>query len=203
MAGDELFDELPEQAKPQTGAGLGAPRLREPARDQIELRSVDIDSLIGEDHAARLIWAYVEDLDLRELEDAGSKRGRHTRASRDHAALLAGAVALRDQRRGRQRAGSGAAVREPRCLSLAVRRGIGELSHVEPTSASAWRASRSAVDGERGGVGACGLVDLDQLTQDGVRIRASAGATSFRRRATLEHHLAWRGGGGASQARGR
>ena len=36
----------------------------------------------------------------------------------------------------------------------------------------------------------CGLIDLDKLTQDGVRIRASAGATSYRRRATLEHHLA-------------
>jgi len=40
-----------------------------PVRDQIELRAVDIDSLIGQDHLARLIWAYVVALDLRELED--------------------------------------------------------------------------------------------------------------------------------------
>src|SRR5260370_23691826 len=31
---------------------------------------MDIDSLIGGDHAARVIWAYAEALDLRELEDA-------------------------------------------------------------------------------------------------------------------------------------
>jgi DDE family transposase len=37
---------------------------------------------------------------------------------------------------------------------------------------------------------ACGLIDLDKLAQDGVRIRASAGATSYRRRARLEDHLA-------------
>jgi hypothetical protein len=36
----------------------------------------------------------------------------------------------------------------------------------------------------------CGLIDLDKLAQDGVRVRASAGATSYRRRATLEQHLA-------------
>ena len=35
-----------------------------------------------------------------------------------------------------------------------------------------------------------GLVDLDTLAQDGVRVRASAGAGSFRREATLDRHLA-------------
>ena len=35
-----------------------------------------------------------------------------------------------------------------------------------------------------------GLVNLETLAQDGVRVRASAGAASFRREATLERHLA-------------
>lgn len=43
--------------------------MREPERDQIELPAVDIDSLIGEDHPVRVIWAYVEGLDLSELEN--------------------------------------------------------------------------------------------------------------------------------------
>src|SRR5215211_1643059 len=76
MAGEELFGELPEQGKPQADAApLGAPRLREPKRDQIELRAVDIESLIGEDHPARVIWAYVAGLDLSELEDRIKARG--------------------------------------------------------------------------------------------------------------------------------
>jgi hypothetical protein len=37
---------------------------------------------------------------------------------------------------------------------------------------------------------AAGLIDLDEVAQDGVRIRASAGAASFRRRKTLESELA-------------
>ena len=68
MTEKPLFDDLPEQAMPEKP--LGKPRLLVPVRDQIELRSMDIDSLLGEDHAARLIWAYVEAVDLRELEDA-------------------------------------------------------------------------------------------------------------------------------------
>ena len=64
MAADELFGDLPEQAKPQAEAApLGAPRLREPQRDQIALRAVDIESLIGEDHPVRLIWSYAEGLE--------------------------------------------------------------------------------------------------------------------------------------------
>ena len=77
MGGEELFEELPEGRKPQIDRlpPSGAPRLREPERDQIELRAMDIESLIGEDHRARLIWGYVEDLDLSELENRIKARG--------------------------------------------------------------------------------------------------------------------------------
>ena len=76
MAADELFGDLPAQAKPLAEAApLGAPRLREPQRDQIALLAVDIESLIGEDHPVRLIWSYVEELDLSELEDRIKARG--------------------------------------------------------------------------------------------------------------------------------
>ncbi|NEV03005.1 transposase, partial [Bradyrhizobium uaiense] len=76
MAEDKLFGELPEQPKPRTDAApAGEPRLRKPQRDQIELRAVDIESLIGEDHPARVIWSYVDGLDLGELEGRIKARG--------------------------------------------------------------------------------------------------------------------------------
>src|SRR2546430_2037619 len=68
MAEKGLFGELPEQTAAKREAGLGAPRLWEPERDTIELRASSLDSLIGGDHPARLIWTYVLRLDLRELE---------------------------------------------------------------------------------------------------------------------------------------
>src|SRR5260370_35740272 len=71
-----LFGKMRAHAKPQAGAApLSAPRLREPQRDQIALRAVDIESLIGEDHPVRLIWSYVEGLDLSELENRIKPRG--------------------------------------------------------------------------------------------------------------------------------
>ncbi len=76
MTADELFGALPTQSKPQAEAApLGAPRLREPQRDQIALRVVDIESLIGEDHPVRLIWSYVAELDLSGLENRIKARG--------------------------------------------------------------------------------------------------------------------------------
>src|SRR3546814_19326928 len=74
MARDGLFEDLPEQPGPERAAGR--PRLREPERDQIELRAVDLDSLIGAEHPARVIWAYVE-------QPALSARDRAVRA-REH-----------------------------------------------------------------------------------------------------------------------
>ena len=58
MPGDELFGELPEARRATEVEPCGAPRLLEPKRDQVELRAVDIESLIGESHPARVIWAY-------------------------------------------------------------------------------------------------------------------------------------------------
>jgi transposase len=69
MGVDGLFGELPEGSRVVCETPRGAPRLREPKRDQIELRAMDIESLIGDDHRARLIWDYVASLDLSDLED--------------------------------------------------------------------------------------------------------------------------------------
>ncbi len=66
MVGNLLFEDLPEVEAVVKAAGK--PRLREPVRDQIELRAVDLEALIGADHRVRTIWAYVESLDLGAVE---------------------------------------------------------------------------------------------------------------------------------------
>ncbi|MDE5453951.1 IS5/IS1182 family transposase, partial [Bradyrhizobium sp. CSA112] len=65
MSGDELFADLPIQTDGRV-TDPGQPRMREPVRDQIELRAVDLEALVAADHPVRVIWAYVEKLDLRE-----------------------------------------------------------------------------------------------------------------------------------------
>ena len=77
MASEGLFEDLPETPVAAVNKATGEARMREPVRDQIELRAVDLDGLIAVDHSMRIIWAYVEKLDLRELEDAIKAR-EHT-----------------------------------------------------------------------------------------------------------------------------
>src|SRR4051794_5302606 len=55
MTGDELFPYLPVHMNAKA-VEAGDARLREPVRDQVELRALDLDSLIGPAHPARTIW---------------------------------------------------------------------------------------------------------------------------------------------------
>src|SRR5947209_1678944 len=191
MTGGELFQRLPEQAKPQGhAASLGAPRLREPQRDQIELRAVDIESLIGEDHPVRVIWKYVEGLDLRELEDrikARDDRPGHP-ATSPRLLLALWLYATSDG------VGSARAL-ERLCGSHDVYRWLcGGVSVNYHTLADFRVDCADLLDRllaeHLAALTKSGLINLDTLAQDGVRIRASAGAASFRRQATLDQHLA-------------
>ena len=190
MAGDGLFGALPAQAKPQADpAPLGRPRLREPERDQIELRAVDIESLIGEDHPARMIWAYVEGLDLSELEDRIRARGaRPGHPAISPRLLLALWIYATSQGVGSARA------LERLCQNHDVFRWLcGGVSVNYHTLADFRVGCGDLIDRllseHLAALAEAGLVDLGALAQDGVRIRASAGASSFRREATLDRQL--------------
>jgi transposase len=191
MADDALFGELPQAAKPQSDAApWQAPRLREPERDQIELRAMDIDSVIGEDHLARIIWAFVIGLDLSELENRikarGSNPGHPAIAPRLMLALWLYATS--------QGVGSARALARLCDHHDAYRWLCGGVSVNDHTLAAFRTGCADLLDrllrDHLASLAAAGLVDLDTLAQDGVKIRASAGTASFRRAATLEQKLA-------------
>jgi transposase len=191
MAGAELFEDLPEQDKPRADAGpLGAPRMREPQRDQIELRAVDIESLIGQDHAARVIWAYVADLDLSELEaliKARENRPGHPPAS--PRLLLALWLYATSDGIGSARALDGLCKSHDayRWLCGGVSVNYHQLADFRVDNADLLDRLLSE---HLAALMQAGVVDLDRLAQDGVKIRASAGTGSFRRQGTLDRHLA-------------
>jgi len=191
VAGEELFGELPEQAKPQADAASGgAPRMREPVRDQIELRAADLDSLIGQDDPARLVWAYVEPLDLSELEDRIKAR-EHTPGHPPASPRLMLALWLFAASQG---VGSARALAQLCESHDAYRWLCGGVSVNYHTLADFRVGCADLLDRllteHLAALAKAGLIDLDTLAQDGVRIRASAGAASFRREATLDRHLA-------------
>jgi transposase len=191
MAGDELFSELPDQPKPQVaGDTRGAPRMREPVRDQVELRAVDIDSLIGQDHLARVVWAYVLALDLSELE-ARIKAREHTPGHPPASPRLLLALWIYATS---QSVGSARALARL-CESHDAYRWLCGGVSVNHHQLSDFRVGCAdlldrLLAEHVAALAKAGLIDLAELAQDGVRVRASAGAASFRREATLDRHLA-------------
>ena len=188
MIEKSLFEALPPQAAPERPPGKA--RLLEPQRDQLELRSMDIDSLIGEDHAARLIWAYVEQLDLAVLEDAiKSREGRAGHPAITPRLLLALWLYATSEGVGSARA------LERLCERDDVYRWLCGGVSVNYHTLADFRVGHADLLDQLlvkhlAALAAAKLVDLDALAQDGVRIRASAGAASFRRGATLDRHQA-------------
>ena len=191
MSDDKLFGDLPEQAAPRAEAvPRGAPRLREPMRDQVELRAVDIDSLIGQDHPARVIWSYVEGLDLSELEDRVKARENSPGHPAPSPRLLL-ALWLYATRDG---VGSARAL-DRLCNSHDVYRWLCGGVSLNYHTLSDFRVGCAGLldrllAEHLVALNKAGLVDLEKLAQDGVRVRASAGTGSFRREATLARQMA-------------
>ena len=193
-----LFEDLAQPSaaqveQAQTKASVkrtqGAPRVQEPNRLQIELRASDLESLLPPDHRARLVWGYVERQDLSKLFDALKARGSVAgRAAIDPRILFA--LWLYATLEG---VGSG---REVARLSLehdAYRWLCGGVS-VNYHAVNDFRAGNEALMDELlsdnvAALAAAGAISLQRVAQDGMRVRADAGAASFRRQQSLDEHL--------------
>lgn len=181
----ELFGDLPVQAAP-TEKASGAPRLRRAERRQAELRAASLDELLPPDHHARLVWVAVERFDLSALLDRiVAREGVGGHPATDPAILLAlWLYATID--------GVGSARELARlCDSDIAYRWLCGGVPVNHHTLSDFRVGHADwLDDEltRGiaGLLASGAIGLDQVAQDGLRIRASAGGNSFRRLPSLE-----------------
>jgi transposase len=185
MADKGLFEDLAEQKKP-VAAGRGAPRLRVPERGQVDLHWAALDDLIADDHPVRAVWAFVAGLDLSALYETVEARegqpGHPAAAPELMMALWLWATID----------GVGSARRLDRLCRehLAYRWLCGGVS-TNYHSLSNFRIAHQAILDAllARGVAAlmeAGLVSLEVLAQDGLRVRASAGAGSFRRKRRLE-----------------
>jgi hypothetical protein len=69
MMDETLFEMPEEEVRLGLAEGSGRPRLKRANRQQMQWQPIDLDSLLGEDHPARMIWEFVEQLDLSALYD--------------------------------------------------------------------------------------------------------------------------------------
>jgi transposase len=174
----------------EAGVDVGAPRLLEAERRQLRWEAMDLESLVAPNHRARVIWAAVERLELRAFYDEIRARGSAPgRPAIDPKILLALWLYATSE-------GVGSARHLERlCERDAVYRWI--CGGVVPSyhTLSDFRVEHGEkLDGLLSEVLAAlmskGLVSLRRVAQDGMRVRASAGAASFRRGSTLERCLA-------------
>lgn len=189
MGEKELFEGLAAVAAPAAGRAGGKPRMREPERRQVAWRSVDLDSLLSVDHPARVIWRYVEQLDLSVLEGAIGAR-EHTPGQAPASPRLLLALWLYATSQG---VGSARAL-ERLCESHDAYRWLCGGVSVNYHGLADFRSGHGELldrllTDNIASLSAAGVIDLAEVVQDGVRVRASAGASSFRRGQSLHKHL--------------
>ena len=165
---------------------MGRARVQSAERQQVVMQMASLDSLLVEDHRARLVWEYVRGLDLTALyARIRAVEGRAGREAIDPRILMAlWLYATLD--------GVGSARQVDRLCEdhVAYRWICGGVSVNYHTLSDFRTAHAEFLDDLLTQSAATlmheGLVTLRRVVQDGMRVRASAGAASFRRRKTLQ-----------------
>jgi transposase len=185
-----LFGDLPEAVKAGGQLAEGArPRFKGINRQQMMMRSVDIEKLIEADHAARAIWEMLGQVDLSGFETGiRAVEGRAGQARLCPRLLAALWIYSYAEGNGSGRELSRMCESDPGCQWLT---GLEAINH---HTLSDFRVDhKEALDGlftqVLGLLSVEGLVELKQITQDGTKIKANAGKDTFRREERLNQHM--------------
>lgn len=190
MSQESMFTDLPASEAVQHVPQALPPReirIKEPVRNQVEIVCRDLDSFLPEDHAVRLIWAFLDRMDLgffyRQVQAYLDGPGRPATSPK---VLLTLWLYATTEQIGSARRLAGLCERDD------VYRWICGGVPINYHMLSDFRVlHKAALDTLMTDILAAmmseGLVTLKRVAQDGMRVRASAGASSFRRGETLEN----------------
>jgi transposase len=185
---DGLPDPTPAQAARELGRGK--PRLRVPIRNQAEVSWESLDQRLDPDSQARVVWSLVCQLDLdawlKEIKAVEHHVGRNAIDPRLLVALwvfatLRGVGSARELER----------LCENHLAYQWLRGGVSvnyhTLADFRSKGGEKWDELLTQIVATLMNEG---LVTMDRVAQDGMRVRADAGSSSFRTGGTLEKRLA-------------
>lgn len=161
------------------------PRLQHPDRHQLRLETMDLDGLVDADHPVRMIWMWVERVDMSALYDACKARGSNPgRAAIDPRILLCLWLYATSQSVGSAR------LLERLCNEHNAYRWILGGVSVNYHTLSDFRSTQSdfldqLLTNSLAALVSQGVLALETVAQDGMRVRAAAGRSSFRRKGKL------------------
>lgn len=167
----------------------GDPRLRVPQRNQVEMHWASLDELLEPDHPARTVWAAVGGLDLsRWLTTIKAVEGAAGRDATDPRLLVSlwiyATIEGMGSARGLARLCEKHLAYQWLCGGVSVNHHL--LSDFRSQGGDNWDDLLTQIVGS---LLAENLVTMNRVAQDGMRVRASAGKASFRRRPRLEQFL--------------
>jgi transposase len=185
-------DELPESPSPAQAAQskpVGKPRLRRPIRDQIQMHRAALDDMLDADHPVRAVWTAICAGDLKSwLSEVRAVEGHVGRDATEPRLLVALWVfaTLRGIGSARElaRLCEESLPYQWPCGGVSVN--YHTLSDFRMSGGEKWDELRTQIVGT---LVASGSVTMARIAQDGMRVRASAGKSSFHRRSPLEEYL--------------
>src|SRR5262249_13679992 len=163
-----------------------AVRLRRAERFQVEMRTLSLDQMLSPDHVARVVWDTVQELDVTPLlADIRSTEHHPGNPAIDPHVLIALWLLATIQ------GGGSAREIERRCSEHMAYRWLCGDAPVNYHTLNDFRTGQVAFLDTLLTTSVAGLLHqelivLDRVAQDGMRVRASAGKASFRRRTTLQ-----------------
>lgn len=170
-------------------SGAGQRLIRAVNRDQMCWRAVDVDRLIGDDHPARAIWDFVGRLDLRSYyEHVAARQEVGGRPAFDPRLLISLWVYGYSVGVGSAREIARRCEWDP---GFQWRTGCEVVNY---HTLADFRVARRAELDETftqvlGLLSAGGLITLEQVMQDGTKMKALASGKSFRKEKALRQHL--------------
>lgn len=182
-----LFPIGSAKEKPTAGEGCqGTPRVQVPERNQVEFFESDLDSLVPDEHQVRTVWVYATEANLGGLyNEIKAFPGHAGRTPIDPRILLALWLYAT------LRAVGSARELDRLCKEHVAYRWLCGGVSVNYHTLADFRSGCGVIfdrilTDSVAKLRAAGLVTLDRVAHDGVRVRAHAGKGSFRRKETLE-----------------